>query len=72
MDKKEIELMADKLNKQLEELSKIRKENAQRHSEMSERELVESLIEEYEGVCKDAVKNDINIEILNDEGKNDD
>ncbi|MBE5755432.1 MAG: hypothetical protein E7341_01970 [Clostridiales bacterium] len=64
MDKEKIEDMANEYENELEKLEEIRAENAARYEGLSDDEFVRQLAADYEAIYKDAIDEDINIDIV--------
>jgi adenylate cyclase len=63
MDEKMLEEILKDYQDELRELREVRRKNAERHSKMTEEELIQELTLSYEEVLKDATENGVTIGI---------
>ena len=64
MDKEKIEALADEYENELQKLEEIRAENASRYEGLSDEEYVKQLAADYEAIYKNAIEEDIDIDIV--------
>ena len=64
MDEKKINELGEQYIDELDVLDEIRAENAARFEGLTEEEYVKQLAEDYEAIYKDAIANEMDIEIV--------